>query len=221
MLRNGFDIRQGLSDKARAIHRLTVSMEKLGNDLQHAFYVSPKEGDRNGIDRTMKTIFKVEKSDINGDKLWFTTMTHRPMLTNVYESEFTMVVYQLKDSKTAPGRHDLFRAETPVVPLDIKEEPASRLLASGIKSFTVECWTGDRWSKDGWDTGRSDTRNLLPRMVRVTVEAYVHDRVDGDGQDPAIADQQTEKINSVIYVNRGSEFSEIKERDKNIRWSAM
>ena len=221
MMRNGFDVRQGLSDKARVMHRLTVSMEKIGNDLQHTYYVSPRDGDRNGIDRTVKTLFKVEKSGVNGDKLGLTTMTHQPMLANAYESDLTMVVYQLKDSKTAPGRQDLYRAETPVIPLDIKEDPAPRVLASGVKSFTVECWNGDRWSKDGWDTSRSETRNLIPRLVRVTVEAYVMDRFDGDSQDPAVADIATEKINTVIYLTRSIDFAELKERDKNIRWGAL
>lgn len=221
MMRNGFDVRQGLSDRARVLHRLTVSMEKIGNDLQHTIYVSTRDGDRNGIDRTVKTLFKVEKSGVNGDKLWFTTMTHQPLLANSYESDLTMVVYALKDSKTAPGRQDLYRAETPVIPLDIKEEPTMRVLASGVKSFTVECWNGDRWSKDGWDTNRSETRGLIPRLVKITIEAYVQDRFDGDGQDPSQADLQTEKINSVIYLTRAVEFAEIKERDKNIKWGTL
>ncbi len=221
MMRNGFDVRQGLSDRARVLHRLTVSMEKIGNDLQHTIFVSTKDGDRNGIDRTVKTVFKVEKSGVNGDKLWFTTMTHQPLLANAYESDLTMVVYTLKDSKTAAGRQDLYRAETPVIPLDVKEEPTMRLLASGVKSFTVECWNGDRWSKDAWDTGRSETRGLIPRLVKITIEAYVQDRFDGDGQDQASADLQTEKINSVIYLTRSEEFAEIKDRDKNIKWGTL
>jgi len=221
MMRNGFDVRQGLSDRARVLHRLTVGMEKIGNDLQHTIYVSTRDGDRNGIDRTVKTLFKVEKSGVNGDKLSLTTMTHQPILANSYESDLTMVVYALKDSKTAPGRQDLYRAETPVIPLDIKEEPSMRVLAAGVKSFTVECWNGDRWSKDGWDTSRSETRGLIPRLVKITIEAYVQDRFEGDSQDPTQADQLTEKINSVIYLTRAIEFAEIKERDKNIKWGTL
>ena len=221
MMRNGFDIRQGLSDKARVIHRLTVSMEKIANDLQHAIYISPRDGDRNGIDRTVKTVFKVEKSGINGDKLWFMTMTHRPILANSYESDLTMVVYQLKDSKSAAGRQDLYRAETPVIPIDIKEEPPGHLLAANVKSFVIECWTGERWSKDGWDTGRGETRNLIPRLVRITIEAFVRDREDGDGQDSSAVDQGTEKLSSVIYLTRAGEFAELKEPDKNIKWGTL
>lgn len=222
MLRSGFDLKQGLGEKQRTLHRLSVSMQKLADDIQNTFFVSVKDGNRNGIDRNMKTVFKIEKNGITGDKLQLTTMTHKPIVAGVNESEFTFVTYELKDSKEAPGRKDLWRAETAAIPQDLKEQPPERLLARNIKSFVVEYWKVDRWSQDYWDTGRGDTRNVLPHMVKVTVEAWVHDRADGDGQDPTQADEATDKISTVIYITNAMEYKDIGgDPSKTVNWGHL
>jgi len=219
MLKAGFEVREGLGERAKTLHRLSVAVSKLSDDLQHAFLVSQKDQIRGGIDRNMKTVFRLEKS--LGDKLSMTTMTHRALQISAYESEFTFVVYQLKESKDAPGRKDLCRAETPVIPLDLKEEPPTTLLAHGIKTFTLEAWTGDRWSKDAWDSARSETRNIMPKMVRVTIEAYLHDRAGAQGSDVAGLDEAVLTINTVVYLNGATDFVEMKEPDKSMRWGAL
>jgi len=219
MLKSGFEVREGLGERAKTLHRLSVVVGRLSDDLQHAFLVSQKDQIRGGIDRNMKTVFRLEKS--LGDKLSLTTMTHRPLQISANESEFTFVVYQLKDSKEAPGRKDLYRAETPVVPLDLKEEPPTKLLARGIKTFSLECWTGDRWSKDAWDSARSDTRNIMPKMVRLTIEAYLHERSGIQGSDATTLDDAVMAINTVVFLNNAIDFVEMKEPDKSIRWGAL
>lgn len=217
MLRGGFEVKEGLSQKAKIIHRLTVAMNKLSDDIQHAFLVSTKDVAKNGIGRNMKTLFKIEKTG-SGDKLSLTTKTHRPMHAGAYESELTYVTYELLDSKVATGRKDLFRSESAYIPSDLKEEQPMRLLARNIKTMTLEFWTGERWSKDYWDTGRSDTRGRLPKLVRITLEAQSQERVDGDGQDES-QDQATEKLQTVVYVADSWEYQELKEQDKSIKWS--
>lgn len=217
MLRGGFEVKEGLSQRSKVIHRLTVAMTKLSADIQEAFLVSTKDVAKNGIGRNMKTVFRIEKTG-SGDKLALTTKTHRPMQAGTHESELTYVTYELLDTKDATGRKDLYRSESPYIPADLREDQPMRLLSRGIKTMTLEFWTGERWSKDYWDTGRSDTRGRLPKLVRITLEAWSQDRLDGDGQDDTI-DQATERLQTVVYVADSWEYQELKEQDKSIKWS--
>lgn len=219
MLRAGFEVKEGLSEKAKMVHALSVVIAKMSSDVEQTFFVSARDVAKNGIGRTMKTVFRTEKNSA-GDKLALTTKTHRPIVASAFEPDLTYVVYEVRDAKDAPGRKHLYRGEAPYIPSDLRDDPPMRLLARNIKSLTIEPWTGERWSKDYWDTGRGDTRNKLPKMVRITVEAWLHDRVEGDGQDET-ADLATDKIQTVVYLSDSWEYTELKEQDKTIRWSNL
>ncbi len=220
MLKSGFEVKAGLSEKAAMLHRLSVAMDKIAKDIQFTFYVSLKDADKNGIDRKMKTVFKIDKGS-PGDKLTLTTKTHQAIRAGAAESEFTFVIYDLRDSKDQPGRKDLYRAETPAIPLDLKDEPPMRLLAKNIKTVTYEYWKGDDWVKgDYWDTGRGETRNLLPKLVRITIEAFLHDAKEGDVKDES-TDGVTGKLSTVVYVEESGPYAELKTQNQSVKWSAF
>jgi type II secretion system protein J len=219
MLRSGIDVKTALSEKSKVLHRMSVIMDRLTLDIQHAFYVSAKDTLKNGIDRSMKTVFKIDKQGSN-DRLSLTTKTHKTIHAGRYESDLTYVVYELRDSQTTPGRKDLFRGETPYIPQDLTEEPPMRLMARDIKSLVFEFWNGERWSKDFWDTGRGDTRNRLPHLVRFTLEAFSWERVEGDNSE-AKSDQAAEAIQTVVYLQDAWEYKELKDQDRSIKWEAF
>ena len=88
-----------------------------------------------------------------------------------------------------------------------------------IKNLTIETWTGDKWSKDPWDTGRGDWRNRLPKLVRITIEAYAKDYEEND---PIPEDQQpTETMTTVVIPTESWEYTELKEQDKTVRWENL
>lgn len=220
MLRAGFEVKAGLSQRAKVIHRLQVAINKVADDLQHVYFINPLTQFKNPTGRKMKTVFRIEKAGTSGDKLFFTTKTHRSRVAGAHEADTTYVGYELRDARDAPGRKHLYRAETPYIPEDLKEEPPMRLLARNIKNLTAEAWTGERWSKDLWDTGRGDTRNKLPKLVRITIEAWAEDRVEGDGQDET-ADQASELMSTVIFLQESVEYAELKQQDKTIKWGTF
>lgn len=220
MLRAGFDVKAGLSQQSKVTHRLGVAMQKVVDDLQHIFFVSQKVQYKNPTSRKMKTIFKIDKNGSKGDKLTLTTKTHQSIVAGRFESDQTLVTYELQDSKDVPGRTHLYRGEFPFIPADLREEPPLKLLARNIKNITFEPWTGERWSKDYWDTGRGDTRYLIPRMVRVTIEAWAEEREPDDGKDETY-DQATETLSTVVYLYEAAEFAELKTPDKTIKWGNM
>jgi type II secretory pathway component PulJ len=218
MLRSGFDVKDGLSQKSRVIHRLAVAMTKFAQDLQHAYIISSKDLDRNSTGRSTKGLFRLDKGQ--SDKLYITTRTRQSKLANSYEADTTFVVYETRESRTAPGRKDLYRGETKVVPLDFKDEPEMQLLAKHIKSVKVEPWRGDNWYTQKWDNARSETRDKIPKLVRVTIEAWAFDREEGDGEDGSI-DDLTEKLASIVFIPSAIPFDEIKPMLGSVNWEKM
>ena len=218
MLRGGFDVKAGLSSRAKVVHRLTTSLSRLSDDIEQTFFVSMASVPKNGISRRTRGIFKVEKAG-GTDKLSLTTKTHRPIVAGKYESDLTFVVYELRDSKTSPGRKSLYRGETNYIPEDFKEPPPMRLLAEDVKTFTIEYWTGERWSKDAWDSTRGDWINKIPKLVRITLEANAKDYEEGD---PIPEDQQpTEQMMTVVLIADSWEYKELKDQDKSIKWGNL
>lgn len=220
MLRSGFDVKAGLAQKAKVSHRLSVAMQKISDDVQHTFFVSTKSSFQNPIERKMKSIFKIDKNGSKGDRLNLTTKTHRAIVRGKFESDLTYVVYEIKESKDVPGRSHLFRGEFPYIPADLRDDPPFRVLAKHIKTVTFEAWNGEKWSNDYWDTGRGDTRNLLPKMVKVTLEAWAEEREPDDGKDETY-DQTVETLSTVIFLNDSLDYADLKTPVKSIRWGTM
>jgi prepilin-type N-terminal cleavage/methylation domain-containing protein len=160
LLRSSFEVRFALSDEAKLTHRISVAMQKISEDLAHAYLVSSKDTRRNFNDRATKTVFRIEKDITGGDKLALTCMNNRPLRVNAREGDEEYVSYSVQDAKETPGRKHLFRGSSGVLPEDFKEDPPMEVLARNIKAITFEFWNGDSWSKDKWNSERSDTKDL-------------------------------------------------------------
>ena len=208
MIRSTIDKRLALSQAAKVTHRLTYVMDKMADDLQHAFIVNSQRSEYFYDKRQTKTIFRNRLNSSSGE-LAFTTMTHRTLMANTPESDQTFIVYKLQDAKDRPGRKDLYRGESKVLPEDFDDEPDLLLFAKDIKSITVQGWRGDRWDKDRWDTERSDRRNMIPHMVRIEIEAWEED-YQPDVTSTNLEDI-TAKIKTVVYLPRSFGLKEPKD----------
>lgn len=215
MLRNGFEIRTLLAKDDEVSHRLSATIEKVARDVQHAFIVSSKDQSRNAIGRATKTLFRIEKG-FDSDKLYLTTFTRQRTIANSNESDQTYVVYQLMDDKKDSSRKNLYRGEAPFIPDDFKNTPPMKLLARHIKSFQVRAWKGDDWLKDRWDSTRSDTRDKLPHLVEIEIEAWDEDpfAVEKDSSKKEV----TVKMKTVVYIERSVEQQDLKQPMSSIKW---
>lgn len=213
LMRSSFDIREGISQNARASHRLASAMSKIVNDLEHAYIVSEKEVLRTGnIDlRNLKTTFEVETGTA-GDSLRLTTLSHTPLVKNAQESDATFVVYRLQED-SSNGRTRLMRGEAKRKPDDFRDDPELQVLAEHIKSFKVTPWRGDDWMKDKWDSNRSDTRGMLPKMVKVEIEAFQED-------DPE-RDEGGFKVSTIVQLPMAIMMNEPRSTTSTIKWEKM
>lgn len=219
MMKASFDVRAGLAEDDEVTHRLSIAMQKISNDLQNAFIVSSKENTlRNAIERKTGTIFKIDKgNDI--DKLYLTTLTHQSVLANASESDQTYVAYELMDDKKNSSYKHLYRGESSILPpadTNFKENPPMKIIARYIKAFRVKAWRGDDWLNDRWDSTRGDTKDKLPRLVSIEIEALA--REPSEGVEISSKEEDVVTIKSVVFVTRSIEYTELKQRMSSIKW---
>jgi type II secretory pathway pseudopilin PulG len=215
LLTNGIDMRLELSQKSKVNHRLAIAMQRITEDLQHAFLLNFKRQEY--LDyvttRTTKSLFAVRQWE-NNSELKLTTLTHKPRVASAHESDQTFVVYRIEKDRDNQRPH-LFRGETNMIPSNFEDDVPMVILAKNIKALRIKPWNGEKW-EDDWNSGKSDWRDTLPRMVKVEIEAYINE-LDDDTTQYAETDSTT-TLRTVVMIPRAVDMKEIKDRTKTLKW---
>jgi hypothetical protein len=214
MIRDGIDMRLALSEQGRVTHRLQGALDKISQDLQHAFLLNRQRQELNFVARATKAWFEVDRRGASS-LLRLTTTTHKPLREHAKESDQTFVVYQLaKDEKT--GLTHLMRGETRVLPQDFDRDVKMRTFIKYIKRFQVLPWTGNRWQEE-WNSSKSDFRDTLPQMAEIVIEAWeinplIEEAIDNEEE---IA---TTTLRTVVYLPGSWGMKEVKEPSSTIKY---
>jgi type II secretory pathway pseudopilin PulG len=215
LLTNGIDMRLELSQRSKVNHRLAIAMQRITEDLQHAFLLNFKRQEY--LDyvttRATKSLFLV-KSWENNAELRLTTLTHKPRVASAHESDQTFVIYRIEKDKDNQRPH-LYRGETPTIPMNFEDDVPMVVLAKNIKALRISPWNGEKWIEE-WNTGRSDWRDSLPRMVKVEIDAYTNELQDETAQ-YAEGDPVT-TLRTVVMIPRAVDTKEVKDRSKTLKW---
>jgi len=214
MIRNGIDMRIALSEQGRVTHRLEIAMNKVSQDLQHAFLLDRRRGETYFTTRATKPLFETSLSG-GSSKLRLTTMTNRPLREHAKESDQTFVTYEL-EKDDATGLTHLVRGQGSILPQNFNEEIPQQILAKYIKSFKVLPWSGDNW-RDDWNSDRADFRDLLPHMVQIEIEAWdinpmVEELIENEELLPTVT------IRTVVYIASSWGMRETKQGTSSIKY---
>lgn len=222
LLKSNIDIRFALGNESMVTHRVGQTMKRISKDIEHAFIIGRRDTLRRTRNRFGDTIFQMEQRG-ESSELKFTTMSHESLIANSHESDLTYVVYQLKVDENNSAVFHLYRGEAKFIPERFRDNPPLRLIARNIKSFMVEAWRGDRWVKDRWDTERSEWRDKLPRMVKVTLETYIEDVTNEDYvPDRELSDEPTLTTGSVFMLPYALGLEELRPSTAGtIRWDRL
>jgi type II secretion system protein J len=223
MMRSAIDVRQGLSAQSRSVRQMNFAMEMIARDIEHAFILANSDQVRMPVERTIKTIFRVEPSG-DSDKLSLTTMSYQPIRANNHEGDQAYVVYELKDADGRPGEKDLYRGTVSVAAANFREDPVMNMILRNVRSLKIVGWRGDEWLRDRWDSTRGDTRNKLPKMVRIELSAFVETEGTPFGIPEA---SQTSDANqgaasfdmrTIVVPALSSGMAELKQPVSSVRW---
>lgn len=215
MIRTGVDMRVAISDQARVTHRLAVAIQRLSDDIQHAFVVPRLRQEYNFPGRATKAVFRTDLRQ-GSSELRMTVMNHRPLREGAKQSDQAFVVYKVERDPESGITH-LYRGERPVLPEDFDEDPPMRIIARYIKSAKIKPWNGDDFKED-WNSNRSDWRDLLPHMVEIEVEAYEINPRDEEERFDDLEALPTSTLRTVVYLQRSWGRKEAKEPSKTLKW---
>lgn len=216
MMRASLDLRVSLSERNLVTNRVNTAMQRINEDLTHAFIVNKQMPGRS--DKvTARTEFRIERSQ---DVLAMTYFGSRSLRVSEPAGDLGYVVYRLKEAEDGTGRTHLFRGSFPRVPQDFKEEPTMNLFTKNVHTLKFEPWDGDSWSKDGWDSNSRDTADRLPHMVRVTIKVWNDD--PEPGAEP-VEESETAFVqySTIVYLPFALDFKELKQRPSSFRMAAM
>ncbi|MCY4443935.1 MAG: prepilin-type N-terminal cleavage/methylation domain-containing protein [Proteobacteria bacterium] len=224
LLKGSIDMRIALSEKEQVTSRLNVTLDMIKQDIEHAYLLSvnkDKELVRNGQNHTY---FKIE-TFASKTTISFTTLHPRSMPSNTSSGELAKVMYEIKESKRHSPRMALWRGSMPV---NIDKDVNTELISEGIRSLSVELWNGSAWLNN-WDSTKSEFRDALPRLVRITLKAYLRNPEYGAGTEDVMQDSlmmptddhsvshQGER-RTIVYLPWAKRFPEIKDKTKTLRF---
>lgn len=213
-IKGGFDVRLGIAENGIVDHRLSVMMQKINEDLSHAFLIPTMDQTRIG-NRRRGTFFAIKMGD--SDELRLTTLSRRPFLRNMKSSDQTYVVYKVEKDKDNAAWSHLYRGETQILPEKFDEIEDMRLLGKYVKKLKFEAWNGTEWAKFDWDSSRGEYKDKMPHMVKVRLEAWAVDPTDP--QEQTNGDElPTVTVQSVISLPFAMAYKEPKERPKEHRY---
>lgn len=223
LLRNTVDVRIALSSKNRVTQRMSRAMQQLSSDLSHTYILDAKDFDRGAVGRK-RTLFRITKRADGGDQLAMTYMGHQARKANSKESDYSFVMYELQSSEQFPQRKNLMRGELLRIPsgeYKFKEQPPMTLFVPHVKNLKIDAWTGDGWSRDGWDSHQQDTENKIPQMVRITLELWEDDPIEGVEADSEEAEGPTVTISTITALPYAMNIKELKSRNTSLDLSRL
>ena len=152
-------------------HYRTVNMalERMVRELSMAFvstHVNPSP-----VLQFSQTAF-IGTDELAGDRVDFTSFSHRRLYRNAHESDQNEISYFVTDHPDEPGVRVLARREQNRIDADPQHGGKSQILIEGVESLDIEYFDPliTDWVKT-WDTTQfTGQPNRLPTQVKIRLE---------------------------------------------------
>ena len=214
IIKNALRVQNKLEIQNNITQELNRTLDKISSDLAHTFFVSTKDFNRTNGGKN-KTFFAIEKGSIS-DTLKMTNNNHQVVQENSHESSLSYVVYKVAEDKENKNRRNLYRAESPRVPENFRQDPPMKLFAKNIHSIKFSAWDGQKWRKEKWDSTKKETKNNIPKMVRVDILMWV---LPSDKDRPKEQDNNLEYFSTIVYLNNSLDIKEVKTPSRTFKLS--
>lgn len=166
---SALETRDMLEEEDRSNQSARIALDRLRNDLRLAYLTS-----NTSAVNTYVTQF-IGKNE-SPDRLWFTSLSHRPMYRDSRECDQTEITYWTEADPTMSGAYVLLRREAPRIDNEPEKDGLISPLAYHLKdvSFRYINPKTNEWVEE-WDTTGADTPDFLPRAVQVALVFLVPD----------------------------------------------
>lgn len=174
-LRNSLKARDMLAENDAVQQSARVAMERVGQELRLAYLTSSTSAVN-----TYQTIF-IGQDDDPVDRLWFTTLSHRPMYKNTHECDQTEITLWSEPDPENPRLQVLLHREAPRIDEEPDVDGVILPLAHNVKRFDLRYLDGTtgEWLEE-WSTISTETPNRLPRAIKLVLVISAPDLEDPD-----------------------------------------
>ncbi|MFH1469710.1 MAG: type II secretion system protein GspJ [Pseudomonadota bacterium] len=175
VLTNSLKARDLLAENDSVQQSARVAMERLSRELRLA-YLTPNMG----AVATYRTVFVAEDDD-PVDRLWFASLSHRPLYRDVHECDQTEITLWSEPDPENPSLQVLLHREAPRIDEEPDKDGVVLPLAHGVRRFDLsylDSQTGE-WKQE-WSTQGTETPNRLPRAVKLVLIIAAPDLEDED-----------------------------------------
>ncbi len=160
-------LRTRLSGRQERDHVGRIAVNKIQSDLRMA-YLSAQVHPTQQYVAQLTAFVGLDQNP--GDRLDFTSFSHRRLLRNVHEGDACELGYRL-DQRHGTSTWDLLRRESARIDTEPTRGGVLDVLATDVLSLNFRYYdpTNDTW-RDTWDTTQAAGQtNRLPSRVRVTL----------------------------------------------------
>ncbi len=163
------NIRARLGDRQERDHLARIGLARIARDFRSAFLSAHVNTTPTNL--ALFTTFLAR--DLSpGDRVDFTTFTHRRLVRNAHEGDACEVGYRLDERRGGSSRvYDLLRRESPRIDTDPTRGGAVDVLIPDVIDFQIRYYdvVSERWL-DAWDsTEATEQKGRLPARARITL----------------------------------------------------
>ncbi len=218
-LASQLDMRNKLASINDSQHALNVAMEKVFDDVRHAYVLSKQDLVFSGMSgRATKPSFVARSGNF-----YFSMQNFRSFVGNSPQSNIAFVRYVEKPDAKNSGHKQLLR----IVDTDMKESierdgvGQEQVLVTDLAEFKTSYWNGVDFTQE-WDTNSSDTEGKLPKMVKIKISAF-NPLTDAEKQmkelnPTSLREASTISLESISYLLYSAGQANLKEPSKEYRW---
>lgn len=215
------DMRNRLETLNSSQHALNVAMDKIFNDMRHAYVLSKQDaviGNMSG--RAVKPAL-VFRSAVTG--VYFSTQNYRSFIANSPQSNLAFVRYfERQDPKDSSKKQFVRMLDT-----DMKESierdgvGQEQLLLTDLSEFKITFWNGADFTSE-WDTSSGESNGKLPKMAKIKIGMNMPvsdaEKQRQELNPNAARETQTISLESIVYLLYSVGQTDVKEPSKEYKW---
>jgi type II secretory pathway pseudopilin PulG len=165
-------VRRKIAEINTQHHALNMAMQRIYTDLKGAYLSDQKNlASLNLFNRQVPPQFSYLH-----DNLIFSIQNYQSYLRDSNQSNLAFVRYFVQNDPKDSTKKQLIRdVDTDMKEkIELKDVGISLVLIPDLASFKIQFWNGNTFL-DSWDSNASETKNLLPKLVKVHLETYLPD----------------------------------------------
>lgn len=208
ILSDQLTMRQQVTERDATRHVLDRALDRIYSDLKMAYLGNPDYGSSLNLNRRSVKPFFTYKTN----NFIFFTQSFQSYVRDSNQGNMAFVRYFTQPDPINSNHNQLVRViDTDLVSsIETKGVGHTQVLVSDLAEFKISFWNGNEYREE-WDTqttGLTASSNILPKLVKIRLVAYLPAKKDADGKN--VEKRGTINLDSIVYLRNAAGQNEAK-----------